>query len=59
VWAFCALTAAFTLSLTQVGATLGVEPLAAGELGITAAVAAIGVAVAAAARFALPSVRGL
>ncbi len=59
VWALCALIAAFTLSLTQVGATLGVEPLAAGELGITAAVAAIGVAVAAAARFALPLFRGL
>ncbi len=59
VWALCALIAAFTLSLTQVGATLGVEPLAAGEIGITAAVAAIGVAVAAAARFALPLFRGL
>jgi hypothetical protein len=38
------------LSLTQAGATLGVEPLSAAALWITAGVAAIGVATAAAGR---------
>ena len=52
-WALVALIAAAILSLTQVGAALGVEPLTASALGITAAVAAVGVAIAAAGRAAL------
>jgi len=39
VWALVALVAAFMLSLTRAGATLGVEPLTAGALRITAGVA--------------------
>ena len=41
------------LSLTQAGAALGVDPLTAGALGVTAAVAAAGVAIAVAGRAAL------
>jgi hypothetical protein len=52
VWALVALVAAFILSLTQAGAALGVEPLTQGALRITAGVAAVGVAVAAAGRVA-------
>ncbi|MGB8877037.1 MAG: cation-translocating P-type ATPase, partial [Solirubrobacteraceae bacterium] len=58
-WALVALAAAFILSLTQVGATLGVKPLTAGNLGITAGVAAVGVAIAAAGRVALSLSRRL
>ena len=50
VWALVALAAAFILSLTEAGATLGIEPLTASALRITAGVAAAGVAVAAAGR---------
>ncbi|HZE05536.1 MAG TPA: cation-transporting P-type ATPase, partial [Solirubrobacteraceae bacterium] len=50
VWALGALVAAFVLSLTQAGATLGVAPLTADALGITAGVAATGMAVAATGR---------
>jgi Ca2+-transporting ATPase len=52
-WALVALAAAFMLSLTRAGATLGVEPLTAGALRITVGVAAAGVAIAAAGRAAL------
>ena len=58
-WAVCALVAAFLLSLTQAGATLGVKPLTAGALGITAGCAAVGVAVAAAGRVKLTLSRRL
>ena len=58
-WALVALAAAFMLSLTQVGATLGVKPLTADNLGITAGVAAVGVAIAAAGRVALSLSRRL
>ncbi|MFZ0091536.1 MAG: cation-transporting P-type ATPase [Solirubrobacteraceae bacterium] len=46
VWALVALVAAFMLSLTPAGAALGVEPLTAGALGVTAGIAAVGVAIA-------------
>jgi P-type Ca2+ transporter type 2C len=59
LWALVALFAAFILSFTQAGATLGVEPLTAGALGITAAVATVGVVLAAAGRFVLPLSRRL
>jgi P-type Ca2+ transporter type 2C len=59
VWALVALVAAFMLSLTQAGAALGVEPLTAGALRITAGVAAVGVAIAAAGRVALSLSRRL
>ena len=59
MWALFALIAAFTLSLTHAGAALGVEPLSAGALGITAGVATAGVAIAAAGRIALPLSRRL
>ena len=59
VWALVALVAAFILSLTQAGATLGVEPLTASALRITAASAAVGVAIAAAGRVALSLSRRL
>ncbi len=59
VWALVALVAAFMLSLTQAGATLGVEPLTAGALRITVGVAAVGVAIAAAGRVALSLSRRL
>jgi P-type Ca2+ transporter type 2C len=52
-WALVALIAAAILSLTQAGATLGVEPLTTGALGITAGAAAAGVALAAAGRVTL------
>jgi len=58
-WAVCALVAAFLLSLTQAGATLGVKPLTAGALGITAGCAVVGVAVAAAGRVTLTLSRRL
>jgi Ca2+-transporting ATPase len=50
VWACAALIAAFMLSLTQAGATLGVEPLTGAAIRITAAVAIGGVAIAAVGR---------
>ena len=59
VWALVALFAAFMLSLTRAGATLGVEPLTAGALRITAGVAAVGVAIAAGGRVALSLSRRL
>jgi P-type Ca2+ transporter type 2C len=59
VWAVVALAAAFMLSLTQAGAALGVEPLTASALRVTAGVAAFGVAIAAAGRFALSLSRRL
>jgi P-type Ca2+ transporter type 2C len=59
VWALAALVAAFILSLTQAGATLGVQPLTAENLSITAGVAAAGVAIAAGGRVALSLSRRL
>jgi hypothetical protein len=59
LWALVALIAACILSLTQAGAALGVEPLTVGALGITAAVATVGVAIAAAGRVTLPLSRRL
>ena len=59
VWAVAALVAAFVLSLTQAGAALGVKPLTAGALGITAAVATAGVALAVIGRVVLPLSRRL
>jgi P-type Ca2+ transporter type 2C len=59
VWALAALGAALTLSLTQAGATLGVKPLTASALAITAGVAAVGIAIAAAGRVALSLSRRL
>ena len=59
VWALVALVAAFMLSLTRAGAALGVEPLTASALRITAGVAAVGVAIAAAGRVALSLSRRL
>ena len=59
VWALFALVAAFMLSLTQAGAALGVKPLTASALRITAGVAAVGVAIAATGRVALPLSRRL
>ncbi len=58
-WALLALIAAFILSLTQAGATLGVDPLTAGALRITVVVAAVGVAIAAVGRVALSLSRRL
>jgi Ca2+-transporting ATPase len=58
-WALVALAAAFTLSLTQAGATLGVQPLSTSAVRITVLVAAAGVAVAAAGRAALSLSRRL
>ena len=58
-WAFFALIAAFILSLTQAGATLGVDPLTASALRITVVVAAVGVAIAAVGRVALSLSRRL
>ena len=58
-WALAALIAAFILSLTQVGSTLGVEPLTASALRITAGAAAVGVAIAVAGRVALSLSRRL
>jgi Ca2+-transporting ATPase len=59
VWALVALAAAFLLSLTRAGATLGVEPLNASALRITVGVAAVGVAIAAAGRVVLALSRRL
>jgi Ca2+-transporting ATPase len=59
VWALAAVIAAFMLSLTQAGAALGVEPLTADALRITAGVAAVGVTIAAAGRIALSLSRRL
>jgi P-type Ca2+ transporter type 2C len=59
VWALVALVAAFILSLTRAGATLGVEPLTADAVRITVGVAAIGAAIAAAGRVALSLSRRL
>ena len=59
VWALVALVAAFILSLTRAGAALGVEPLTAGALRITAGAALSGVAIAAAGRVALALSRRL
>jgi hypothetical protein len=52
-WALVAVAAAIVLSLTAAGATLGVDPLTASATRITVAVAAVGVALAAAGRIAL------
>jgi Ca2+-transporting ATPase len=58
-WAIAALIAVFILSLTQAGSTLGVEPLTASALRITAGVATVGVAIAVAGRVALSLSRRL
>jgi P-type Ca2+ transporter type 2C len=58
-WALVAVAAAFVLSSTAAGATLGVDPLTASAARITIAVAALGVAVAAAGRIALSLSRRL
>jgi len=58
-WALVALVAAFILSLTRAGATLGVKPLTADAVRITVGVAAIGVTIAAAGRVALSLSRRL
>jgi P-type Ca2+ transporter type 2C len=58
-WALVAIIAAFMLSLTQAGAALGVEPLTPDAVGITAGVAAFGVAIAAAGRVVLSLSRRL
>jgi Ca2+-transporting ATPase len=52
-WALTAIASAAVLSLTGLGATLGVEPLTAAATGITIAIAAAGVVLAAAGRVAL------
>jgi hypothetical protein len=52
-WALVAVASAAVLSLTPAGATLGIDPLSVGAVGITALVAAAGVAIAAAGRVAL------
>ena len=59
LWALVSLLAGLVLSLTRVGATLGVKPLTAGNLAITAGVAMIGVAVAVAGRVSLSLSRRL
>jgi P-type Ca2+ transporter type 2C len=59
VWAVVAVVVAGVLSLTQAGVALGVEPLTASALGITAAIAAAGVAVAAIGRVVLSLSRRL
>jgi hypothetical protein len=53
IWALTALAVAAGLSLTQAGATLGVTPLNASALAITAGCAAAGMATAAMGRVAL------
>ena len=58
-WALVAVASAVVLSLTEAGATLGIEPLTAEATRITAAVAAAGVAIAAAGRAALALSRRL
>ena len=59
LWALAAFVASFLLSLTQAGATLGVDPLTANALRITTGVAALGVAVAVAGRVVLSLSRRL
>jgi P-type Ca2+ transporter type 2C len=59
LWAVVAVAAAIVLSLTEVGATLGVDPLTAEAARITLGVAAAGVAFAAAGRVALSMSRRL
>ena len=58
-WALVAVASAGVLSLTAAGATLGIEPLTVEAARITAAVAAAGVAIAAAGRVALSLSRRL
>jgi hypothetical protein len=58
-WALIAIASAAVLSLTAVGATLGVDPLTAAATAITVGFAAIGVAVAAAGRAVLSLSRRL
>jgi Ca2+-transporting ATPase len=58
-WALIAVATAAVLSLTAAGATLGVDPLSAGALGVTAGLAAAGVAVGVAARGAMSLSRRL
>jgi P-type Ca2+ transporter type 2C len=58
-WAMIALVTAAVLSLTEAGATLGVDPLTPGATAITIGSAAAGVAVAAAGRAALSLSRRL
>jgi P-type Ca2+ transporter type 2C len=58
-WALIAVVSAVVLSLTEAGATLGVDPLTAGAAQITVGVAAAGVALAAAGRVALTLSRRL
>jgi Ca2+-transporting ATPase len=58
-WALIAVATAAVLSLTAAGATLGVDPLSAGALGVTVGLAAAGVAVGVAARGAMSLSRRL
>jgi hypothetical protein len=58
-WALTAIASAAVLSLTEAGATLGVDPLTAAATGITIGVAAAGIALAAAGRAALSLSRRL
>jgi Ca2+-transporting ATPase len=58
-WALVAAASAAMLSVTQVGATLGVDPLTVGAAGITLAFAAAGVALAGAGRVSLSLSRRL
>jgi Ca2+-transporting ATPase len=58
-WALIAAASAAVLSLTDAGATLGVDPLTAGATGITIGVAVAGVALGVAARVALSLSRRL
>ena len=58
-WALIAIASAAALSLTEAGATLGVDPLTPAATAITIGIAAIGVAVAAAGRAALSLSRRL
>jgi hypothetical protein len=59
IWALVAVVTAFMLSLTRVGAALGVEPLTPAAVRITAGVAAFSVAIAVAGRIALSLSRRL
>jgi len=58
-WAAVAIVSAAVLSLTEAGATLGVEPLTPAAAGITVGIAAVGVAVAAIGRAVLSLSRRL
>jgi Ca2+-transporting ATPase len=58
-WALVAVASAAVLSLSEAGATLGVDPLTAAATRITIGIAAIGVAIAAAGRVALSLSRRL